>query len=95
MEVGSLVRHYELIGIVIGTKHDNFSQMPKANTINAFNSDKLVGNPACVVPLENWLSDKNHQDTDVAYYHSVSAIITMVYLVQLLNNYSQISFADH
>ena len=25
--------------------------------INAFNSDKLVGNPACVVPLENWLSD--------------------------------------
>tara|TARA_E500000178_G_C16696313_1_gene606083 strand:+ start:422 stop:580 length:159 start_codon:yes stop_codon:yes gene_type:complete len=27
MEVGSLVRHYELIGIVIGTKHDNFSQI--------------------------------------------------------------------
>ena len=25
--------------------------------INAFNSDKLLGNPACVVPLENWLSD--------------------------------------
>ena len=25
--------------------------------INAFNSGKLVGNPACVVPLENWLSD--------------------------------------
>ena len=25
--------------------------------IKAFNSDELEGNPACVVPLENWLSD--------------------------------------
>lgn len=25
--------------------------------INAFNSDNLLGNPACVIPLESWLSD--------------------------------------
>ena len=25
--------------------------------INAFNSHNLLGNPACVIPLESWLSD--------------------------------------
>jgi PhzF family phenazine biosynthesis protein len=25
--------------------------------INAFNSENLLGNPACVIPLESWLSD--------------------------------------
>ncbi|MEC7876865.1 MAG: PhzF family phenazine biosynthesis protein [Bacteroidota bacterium] len=27
--------------------------------INAFNSENLFGNPACVIPLESWLSDDN------------------------------------
>ena len=30
----------------------------KVYTVNTFISDIFSGNPACVIPLKNWLSDK-------------------------------------